>query len=69
MSNCPSEANPEDFGSRGLFVFELKQCRFRWKVPTWLEGTEGNWQKDRPIVPTSESNEDQKKAVVMATQV
>ena len=65
---CPSQQNPADIGLRGMTALDLKQSVLWWKDPSWLVESEDNWPTEDLIVPTTQSQAEEKKASVMVLQ-
>ena len=66
-SHCPGDDNPADIGSRGMLPSKLKSNMLWWKGPGWLTGPKCGWPVKGNIVLTSESQEEAKGTVVLAT--
>ena len=60
--------NPADLGSRGVWASELRRSEPWWEGPKWLSGPADGWPATR-IAKTPESEEEEKRTVIMAVQV
>ena len=67
--HCPSEQNPADTGSRGSLAVELKGNEMWWHGPSWLIQPEDLWPRQKSLVPTIETCEEERKVAVMTIAV
>ena len=67
--HCPSEQNPADTGSRGSLAVELKGNEMWWHGPSWLIQPEDLWPRQKSLVPTIETCEEERKVAVMTITV
>ncbi|XP_070515382.1 uncharacterized protein [Cardiocondyla obscurior] len=64
--HVPTDENPSDCASRGIFGSELNDHPLWWRGPSWLTGPPDSWPVD-PVVLSSEMPEAKKLTVVHAT--
>ena len=62
--HCPSEQNPANNGSRGSLAVQLKGNEMWWHRPSWLIQPEDLWLRRKSLVPTIETCEERKVAVM-----
>ncbi|KAK2547117.1 hypothetical protein P5673_033111 [Acropora cervicornis] len=67
--HCPSEQNPADIGSRGSLAVELKGNEMWWRGPSWLIQPEDLWPRQKSLVPTTETCEEERKVAVMTIAI
>lgn len=67
--HCPSEQNPADIGSRGSLAVELKENEMWWGGPSWLIQPEVLWPRQKSLVPTTETCEEERKVAVMTIAI
>lgn len=65
----PSEQNPADIGSRGSLAEELKGNEMWWYGPSWLIQPEDLWPRQKSLVPTTETCEEERKVAVMTVAI
>ena len=65
---CPGRENPADIVSRGVTALDLKHSVLGWKGPSWLVESEDNWPTESLLLPTTESEAEEKKASVTIVQ-
>lgn len=66
--HCPGVENPADLGYRGVLASKIETDPLWWSGPEWLCSLEKVWPS-REVTVTSESKEEEKKAVVMVASV
>ena len=67
--HCPSEQNPADTGSRGSLAVELKGNEMWWHGPSWLIQPADLWPRQKSLVPTIETCEEERKVAAMTIAV
>ena len=67
--HCPSEQNSADIGSRGSLAVELKGREMWWRRPSWLIQPEDLWPRQKSLVPTTETCEEERKVTVMTIAI
>ena len=67
--HCPSEQNPADTGSRGSLEVELKGNEMWWHGQSWLIQPEDLWPRQKSLVPTIATCEEERKVAVMTIAV
>jgi len=60
--HCPSEQNSADIGSRGSLAVELKGNEMWWCRPPWLIQPEDLWPRQKSLVPTTETCEEERRS-------
>lgn len=63
--HCPTEDNPFDCASRGLYPEELIEHRLWWHGPQWLFASEENWPVETEIVNDKDVQAELKKNALL----
>ena len=67
--HCPGGQNAADTRSRGSLAVELKGNEMWWHGPSWLIQPEDLWPRQKSLVPTIETCEEERKVAVMTIAV